>query len=372
MVSVTSGELRVACLATQGPGSQDEQRIVELLAPLSPSVWSPDRDHRLRSALKLWRRLRKLAPDIVVMEGTGIAGGVPLLLSRLTGGPPFVVSSGDAVGPFLGLLHAWLRWPGTVYEVSLCRASAGYIGWSPYLAGRALTFGAARAMTAANWAPELSTAGGAGVRERLGIPDDALVFGLVGSLVWNPRRAYVYGLELVQAVRDLEREDVRVLVVGDGDGLAHLRHAAGSALGRSVLLPGRVAREDVGAYLGAMDVASLPQSVDRVGAFRYTTKLSEYLAAGVPVVTGELPLAYDLDDGWVWRLPGEAPWDPRYLDALSGLMRGLTRSQARERRPRSTRSDLFSAADQQRRVCAFVREAAARSRLRAQGRAAQR
>ena len=61
-----------------------------------------------------------------------------------------------------------------------------------------------------------------------------------------------------------------------------------------------------------MDVASLPQSVDGVGSFRYTTKLSEYLAARLPVVTGEIPLAFDLDDGWMWRLPGDAPWEERY------------------------------------------------------------
>jgi hypothetical protein len=49
-------------------------------------------------------------------------------------------------------------------------------------------------------------------------------------------------------------------------------------------------------------------SVDQVGSFRYTTKLSKYLAFGLPVITGQIPLAYDLDDGWIWRLAGDAPW----------------------------------------------------------------
>ena len=47
-------------------------------------------------------------------------------------------------------------------------------------------------------------------------------------------------------------------------------------------------------HLAAFDLASLPQSVDGVGSFRYTTKLSEYLAAGLPIVTGQIPAAYDL------------------------------------------------------------------------------
>ena len=64
--------------------------------------------------------------------------------------------------------------------------------------------------------------------------------------------------------------------------------------------------------------------MDGVGSFRYTTKLSEYLAAGLPVVTGQIPLAYDLDNGWLWRLPGANPWDSRYLDALGALLSSLT------------------------------------------------
>ena len=45
----------------------------------------------------------------------------------------------------------------------------------------------------------------------------------------------------------------------------------------------------MGEFLAAFDLASLPQSVDRVGSFRYSTKLSEYLAAGLPIVTSQIP-----------------------------------------------------------------------------------
>lgn len=87
-----------------------------------------------------------------------------------------------------------------------------------------------------------------------------------------------------------------------------------------------------------MDVLSLPQSVAGVGSFRYTTKLSDYDAARRPVVTDQIPLAYDLPNAttgsggeYDWCLPGSAPWDARYLDALADLMRSITREQNEEK-----------------------------------------
>jgi glycosyltransferase involved in cell wall biosynthesis len=152
-----------------------------------------------------------------------------------------------------------------------------------------------------------------------------------------------------------------VLVVGDGSGRERLEEIAGEHLGQRVLLPGAVSREEVPVALAAMDVGSLPQSVDAVGAFRYTTKISEYLAAGLPVVTGEIPLAYDLDDGWLWRLPGDAPWDERYVAALAELMGSLRADDVAERRSRIPREDpLFSVERQQRQVCDFVADVARR------------
>ena len=110
-------------------------------------------------------------------------------------------------------------------------------------------------------------------------------------------------------------------------------------------------------YLAAMDVASLPQSVDGVGAFRYTTKLSEYLSARLPMVTGQVPLAYDLDDGWLWRLPGSAPWEDRYVDALAELVDSIEPADVEHRRARiSAEGEMFDLAAQRRRVTDFVLE----------------
>lgn len=354
----------VAVFALLGSGSHEEERIVQLTCALNRTVWPFDRAAKARSALRLLRRLRRERPDLVVIEGTGIAGGIVVLVGRRVFGVPFVVSSGDAVGPFVSLLAPALAPVGYLYELILCRSCAGFIGWTPYLAGRALTFGAPRAMTAASWAPPQVGAGERGaVRRELGIPRDAIVFGLVGSLNWNERRGYCYGWELVRALGRTTRADVHVLLVGDGDGTPRLQAAAGEDLGARVHLTGRVPRADLGRYFAAMDVASLPQSVDGVGAFRYTTKLSEYLAAGLPVVTGQLPFAYDLDGDWLWRLPGDAPWSATYLDALARLMTDVGPGDVDRRRASVPRDlPLFDAELQQRRVTAFLTDLMERAR----------
>jgi len=247
------------------------------------------------------------------------------MIARLLFGIPYIFSSGDAVSAFLSARMPLLRPVFALYERLLYRLCSGFIGWTPYLVGRALSSGAPYAMTAPGWAPfSLSTEERrkwrCDVRGEFGIPGDALVIGIVGSLIWNHRVGYCYGYELVEAARLAKRDDLFVLVVGDGDGKAHLEGLAGAAFKERVLLVGSVAQRDTVKYLAAMDLASLPQSMDQVGSFRYTTKISEYLEAGLPVVTGMIPLSYDLDSGWLWRLPGKAPWHRQYIESLAELL----------------------------------------------------
>jgi glycosyltransferase involved in cell wall biosynthesis len=212
-------------------------------------------------------------------------------------------------------------------------------------------------MTAANWGPPQTSSAEdrAAVRQELGIPSDAIVFGLVGSLNWSDRAGYCYGLELARAITRTGRRDVHVVLVGDGSGLARLEAEVGAERGGRAHFTGRVPREQLGRYFAAMDVASLPQSVDGVGAFRYTTKLSEYLEAGLPVVTGQLPFAYDLGGDWLWRLPGDAPWTDTYVDALAALMTAVDAAEVQRRRAAVPRElSLFDEQDQRRRVTAFL------------------
>jgi glycosyltransferase involved in cell wall biosynthesis len=201
------------------------------------------------------------------------------------------------------------------------------------------------------------------VRERLGIPAEMIVFGIVGSLDWNSRLRYCYGLELLLALSRVSRDGVGVLIVGSGSGRERLEELAAKLELSNIYMPGAVPRAEVSAYLDAVDVASLPQSVDGVGAFRFTTKLSEYLSAQLPVVTGQLPAAYDLDDGWLWRLPGDAPWHETYVAALAQLMSEVSRSHIEERRSRvPSSSDLFDFGRQRLQVASFIGDLVRRER----------
>jgi Glycosyl transferases group 1 len=347
------------CFATQGADHLDADRLRYLLDPLRPREFGFDHDHKVSSAIALAKAAVAQRPRLIVMEGTGLGGGLVLLALRTLFGIRYVVGSGDAVGPFLRLHSLPAGIVGAVYERLLCRRSAGYIAWTPYLAGRALTFGAPRAMTAPGWNRGAPSAGARErIRAALGVSDSDLLVGLVGSLVWTERVSYTYGLELVRAASALRRNDVAICIVGDGSGRARLEALAAEARGVRIFFTGRVGPHEVADHLAALDIASLPQSVDGVGSFRYSTKLSEYLAAGLPIITGEIPAAYDLDEGFLWRLPGDTPWSRPYIDALSALLQRVTPDEVAAKRAAAEahRVGVFDREAQQQRVTAFIED----------------
>ena len=97
--------------------------------------------------------------------------------------------------------------------------------------------------------------------------------------------------------------------------------------------------------------------MDGVGMFRYTTKLCEYALARLPVITNQIPVAYDIGCDWMWRVPGASPWAERYLRGLIDLLDRLTPEEIAERREAiPNRLPEFDREPQRRRVAAFVRE----------------
>lgn len=117
------------------------------------------------------------------------------------------------------------------------------------------------------------------LRRELGIPHEALVVGLVGSLEWSELTGTAYGWDIVEALSHLRDQPVWALIVGAGSGRARLMSRASELrLADRVQFPGNVPHVDVPRYICAMDVCVSTQSNDAIGRSRTTAKLPEYLA----------------------------------------------------------------------------------------------
>src|SRR5262249_42677766 len=97
----------IYAVSTLGTGSYDEARILSLLSAFRPQSIPFDRKKKWQGFRRIFRTLWRERPSLVVMEGTGVAGGIALLLGRWLAGVPYVVSSGDAVGPWVARQVFW-------------------------------------------------------------------------------------------------------------------------------------------------------------------------------------------------------------------------------------------------------------------------
>jgi glycosyltransferase involved in cell wall biosynthesis len=128
------------------------------------------------------------------------------------------------------------------------------------------------------------------LRERLGL-DGSIVIGHVGLFhLWDRLDILI---EVVQSIRDRHPE-IKVLLVGDGPEMENLKQTA-CRLGMesALVLPGPVPRDDVPAYIDAMDICVLPDS----NAFGSPIALFEFMAMGKPCVVPDLgPMRDVIDD----------------------------------------------------------------------------
>lgn len=162
------------------------------------------------------------------------------------------------------------------------------------------------------------------------------VCGIVGSLTWNARQNYCYGLELVESLKHVQRDDVSVLIVGDGEGRRILEERIPERLKGRIVLSGRVPPSEVGRLLRAMDIGIIPQALDHLGSYRLTTKLPEYLAAGLAVAMSPIPVFYDYVHSAGWPLPARHPASEafhvgfgRWMDKLDPLEVRIKAARAR-------------------------------------------
>jgi glycosyltransferase involved in cell wall biosynthesis len=182
-----------------------------------------------------------------------------------------------------------------------------------------------------------------GVRQELGLPEDALVVGTVGSL--TPKKDHHTLLRAAaRAARSVP--GLRVVVVGQGPLEDDLRAAAGDlGIGEAVLFTGH--REDARRLLGAFDVFALPSLHEGL-----PISLLEAMARARPVVAsraGGMPeVVTDGRDGLLVPV-GDAP---ALGDALVRLLRnpGLRERLGRAARRRAGEFDIRTAVRRQEEV----------------------
>jgi glycosyltransferase involved in cell wall biosynthesis len=331
---------QVLCINTGGAGSLYEPRARRLAATLGADVthFAVDRSvPRERSSRSIWQLLKSRRWDMVYLEGTGIAAGVNLIRAAICWKQPFVVSSGDPIGGFFQVTRGPVISPlFDLYERLLYRSCSGFVGWTPYLTGRAIQMGARRGVTVEG-AVDLETffpysrVERIAARQKYGLNPDHLVCGVIGSLEWVRRQSYCYGLELIESLKRLKRPDVSVLIVGDGNGRAILESAVPAGLRSRVVFTGRLREAEVVTAINAMDIGFVAQTLDGLGSYRLTTKLPEYLACSLPVAMSPVPGFYDYVGEAGWPLPPFHPASVEFHWRCAAWLEGLARDEVGER-----------------------------------------
>jgi glycosyltransferase involved in cell wall biosynthesis len=169
---------------------------------------------------------------------------------------------------------------------------------------------------------------------------DALVVGVLGSVVWNPSLGLTYGWDLVEALAELRDAAIVGVVIGDGSGVPHLTARAG-ALGVADRLRfvGRQPYQSLPGWLAACDVCLSTQTNDIVGQVRTTGKLPLYMASGRYVLASRVGEAARVLPSEM-LLDYEGSVDRSYPSRLSAALRALAGDRSRLARGR----DLVDAA----------------------------
>lgn len=156
-------------------------------------------------------------------------------------------------------------------------------------------------------------------RARLGLSSDATVIGTVGAL--NEQKGHVY---LLEAFARLHRDDAILLLVGEGRRRKILLELA-TSLGIAARVRFIGQRDDVPELLRTLDIFVLPSLWEGL-----PYALLEATAAGVPLVTSDIPGCADIADGTSngWLAPARTvkPLRNALAEALSDRQEAARRA----------------------------------------------
>jgi glycosyltransferase involved in cell wall biosynthesis len=127
----------------------------------------------------------------------------------------------------------------------------------------------------------------------LGIADESLVIGYVGSLVDYEGLDLL--IEAFAKLRPVVHQSVRLLIVGAGTAEAHLKALAKEReVEELCVFPGRVPRDDVQRYYSLIDIAPFPRKLLPVTSLVPPLKPLEAMAMGKPILLANIPVLTEL------------------------------------------------------------------------------
>jgi glycosyltransferase involved in cell wall biosynthesis len=126
------------------------------------------------------------------------------------------------------------------------------------------------------------------LRSRLGLNTDTIVIGYIGRILW------MKGLDLLlEAVAMLEREDIRILLVGSGEYENELfRLAQKLGVAEKIIHLQSVPHQEVAQYMQLIDIFVLPSRRVKMWAEQFGRVAIEAMAAGAIVIgsdSGAIP-----------------------------------------------------------------------------------
>lgn len=242
---------------------------------------------RAHARRTMQRALRDLRPDVVYVVDLTFSNVVAAAVHGLRTRTPFVVDTGDAITALArqsGRRQPALAATALVENLGLRRA-AGIVVRGTF--HRALL--RQRGLDATVVPDGVDTAlfkpgDRDAARAGLGWPPGFVVT-IIGSSIWNPRLRMTYGWDLVEALALTRGSSIRGVLVGDGDGIDHLRARARElGVADRMTFAGRQPLTALPPIINASDVCLSTQSADTVGEVRTTGKLPLYMASGAYVL----------------------------------------------------------------------------------------
>jgi len=238
--------------------------------------------------------------DVVFASSTPLTVGVPGSKVRLVRGTPFVFEVRDLWprAPIeLGMLsNPWAQRAARLAERFFYRLSSHVVALSPGMVTGVVEAGKAPAQV--SMVPNacdfdlFDKADPAGVREELGLPDDAIVVIHAGNL--GPSNDGDWLLDLAAQWQATGKDRFRLLLLGEGSERGRLERRARDEKIGNVVLAGPVSRKKAARVIKAADIGIVSFADKPVLATNSPNKFFDCLVAGLPVAVNT--------DGWTAEL----------------------------------------------------------------------